>query len=270
MNSGIDYFDSLPKMACGLGRLVMGHAFDQPVNERPTLLLVHGAFHGAWCYGLWLQELDRLGWPAASLDVRGHGGLHQTGEFHRFGVYDMAEDIRAVQKLVNRPIVLCGHSLGALMVGVAAEAMTLAGLVLLAPSPPGQLSGAKSIPRVPEDKAIMPPSLTTAGEKFFPRLDMETIAILVSRLVPESPVLLNDRFTLRVPVDNEKINAPALCISSGLDDLELHPPGQDEAVATFYGGEYHHLPNASHCFMCDPDWGAGLEIILNWLGGVDS
>ena len=119
------------------------------------------------------------------------------------------------------------------MVGVAAEAMTLAGLVLLAPSPPGQLFGAKSIPRVPEDKAIMPPSLTTAGEKFFPRLDIETIAILVSRLVPESPVLLNDRFTLRVPVDNEKIKAPALCISSGLDDLELHPPGQDEGVATF-------------------------------------
>lgn len=264
LDFALEYFDQLPARPCGEGRLVTGRAFTADASGRPPALLVHGAFHGAWCYGLWLRELDRLGWPAAALDIRGHGGLAQAPDFVRQGVREMIADIRAAGGLIGRPPILCGHSLGALLAGAAAEEMDLAGLVLLAPSPPGQLPGAKALPPVPETGAVAPPNLAAAVEKFFPRLDAETARPLVARLTPESPVLLNDRMELRVPVDRSKIDAPALSVSAGLDDADLHPPGQDEAVGAFYRGPNRHLPNASHCFMCDPDWELGLNAILDW------
>lgn len=264
MDFALDYFDQLPTRPSAEGRLVAGRAAAAPSLDQPPVLLVHGAFHGAWCYGLWLRELDRLGWPGYALDIRGHGGLPQGPAFVGHGVRDMIADIRAAGDLIGRPPILAGHSLGALLVGAAAEAMDLAGLVLLAPSPPGQLPGAKALPPVPETTVIAPPDLTTAVDKFFPRLDAATAAPLVDRLTPESPVLLNDRMELRVPVDQDRISVPALCVSAGLDDADLHPPGQDEAVGAFYGGSNRHLANASHCFMCDPDWSVGLNAILDW------
>jgi len=263
MEFALDYMDGLRVERVGDGRLFLGDAIDN-ADGPPLVLLVHGAFHGAWCYGLWMRELDRRGWPAAALDIRGHGGLAQDDAFVAAGVRDMAADIVAAGRELGRPPILCGHSLGALLVGVAAEDMDLAGLVLMAPSPPGQLPGAKALPTVPETDVIAPPELATAASKFFPRLGAAKAAPLVERLTSESPVLLNDRMALRVPVDREKISARALSISAGLDDQDLHPPGQDAAVGAFYGGPNQHLPNASHCFMCDPDWDAGLEAILNW------
>ncbi len=266
MDFAFDYVDNLPHEPAGQGRLLKGAAFAKADGTRPPILLVHGAYHGAWCYALWMRELDRHGWPVAALDVRGHGGLPQDANFADAGVRQMAEDIVAAGDLIETPPILCGHSLGALLVGVAAETMDLAGLVLLAPSPPGQLPGARALPAIAEGKVKSPPDLSTASANFFPRWagDPAAVAKLVGRLTPESPVLQNERFRLSVPVDRDAIDAPALCIACGLDSEDLHPPGQDKAVADFYDAEYRILPNASHCLMVDPDWQTGLNSILDW------
>lgn len=265
MDFAFDYLDGLTAEPADQGRLYKGSGLTADL-DRPPLLLVHGAFHGAWCYGLWLRELDRQGWPAAALDVRGHGGLARESDFPTFGVRAMAADIVAAGAVLGRPPILCGHSLGALLAGVAAEAMDLAGLVLLAPSPPGQLAGAKALPAIPGGAAVPPPAREEAAAKFFPRWDGDDAAVevLTARLTPQSPVLLNERFALSVPVDRAAIDASALVIECGLDNPDLHPPGQDAAVADFYGGDYRHLPGASHCLMVDPDWQVGLRAILDW------
>lgn len=265
MDFAFDYLDGLSTLPAGQGRLYLGAALAADPDQ-PPLLLVHGAFHGAWCYGLWLRELDRRGRPAAALDIRGHGALARDDAFAGTGVRAMADDIVAAGTAVGRPPILCGHSLGALLVGVAAEVMELAGLVLLAPSPPGQLPGARALPVVLADAVVAPPDAATAAAKFFPRWDGDAAALaaLSGRLTPESPVLLNERFELSVPVDRAAIDAPALVIECGLDSPDLHPPGQDKAVADFYGGAYRLLPGASHCLMVDPDWRIGLQAILDW------
>jgi len=266
MDFAFDYLDDLPHEPAGQGRLYKGVAFHAADKARPPILLVHGAYHGAWCYGLWMRELDRIGWPAAALDVRGHGGLPQDADFAHAGVRDMAADIVAAGALMGAPPILCGHSLGALLAGVAAETMDLAGLVLMAPSPPGQLPGARALPDIPEGQVKPPPDAATAAANFFPKwaADATLITMLSERLTPESPVLQNQRFRLTVPVDRDAIDAPALCIECGLDNQDLHPPGQDKAVAEFYGAAYHYLPNVSHCLMVDPDWQAGLNVTLDW------
>ncbi len=260
----LDYFSSLKRIDVGKGQLIEGRANGRTTAECPPILFVHGAFHGAWCYGLWIRELDRMQWPAAAIDIRGHGDVLPDEVFLDEGAEAFADDIVKAIAAMPLPPILVGHSLGGLLVGIAASCVQVAGLVLLAPSPPNQLAGAKVIPGVPEGAAIAVPDPERTVPWFFPRWKLEDIRPVLDRLTPESPVALNDRLQLRVGVEREKIDAPALCIAAGLDDPDLHPEGQDEAIAAFYGADYLHLPNASHCFMVDPDWQVGLTAILDW------
>jgi pimeloyl-ACP methyl ester carboxylesterase len=43
------------------------------VPIRSRFLLVHGAFHGAWCFAALQAELDRRGFASYSVDLPGHG-----------------------------------------------------------------------------------------------------------------------------------------------------------------------------------------------------
>lgn len=260
----LGYFDGLATAPAGKGRVVFGKAFAEDGAGDPPVLLVHGAFHGAWCYAPWMRELDRLRWPSAAVELRGHGAVAPDADFPGDGAEAMAGDIVDAIAAMPAPPILVGHSLGALLVGIAASRATVAGLVILTPSPPGQLPGAKTLPAVPEGVVVAPPSPDAVLPKFFPRWRLQDIGPLHARLSPESPVLLNDRFLLRVDVAREAIDAPALCIEAGLDDADLHPQGQDAAVAAFYGADYVYLPEASHCLMVDPDWPVGLSAILDW------
>ena len=36
-------------------------------------VLVHGGFHGAWCWSRTVAELERLGHEAVAIDLPGHG-----------------------------------------------------------------------------------------------------------------------------------------------------------------------------------------------------
>jgi pimeloyl-ACP methyl ester carboxylesterase len=36
-------------------------------------VLIHGGFHGAWCWSRTVPELERLGHEAVAVDIPGHG-----------------------------------------------------------------------------------------------------------------------------------------------------------------------------------------------------
>jgi len=90
------------------------------VKSSRHVVLVHGAWHGGWCFS-WLQkELDRRGIPSYAIDLPGHGASVQ-------GLGDLAGDATAVrdflQVLADRGItdpVLVGHSYGGAVISQAA------------------------------------------------------------------------------------------------------------------------------------------------------
>ena len=44
------------------------------MSRRPSLLFIHGGFHGAWCWDEYmLPWFARQGWHAVALSLRGHG-----------------------------------------------------------------------------------------------------------------------------------------------------------------------------------------------------
>lgn len=256
------HIDTMTVRDLSQARLYRGR---QPAQrDAPVILFVHGGYHGAWCYSAWLHYLERAGLPVAAIDLRGHGGLPQGPAFHDTRVTEFADDVVEACRALDSPVVLAGHSLGGLIVGVAASRWPSAGLILLAPSPPGQMPGAAPVTPLPEGAPFGPPPEPTAREKFAPGLEHLDLGPMLSRLCAESPRALNERYRLEVPVDREKIHGPALCIGAGRDLHTLHPPGQDRAVADFYGARYVELPDAVHSMMVTPQWRDGADVILDW------
>jgi pimeloyl-ACP methyl ester carboxylesterase len=79
------------------------------------------------------------------------------------GINDYATDAAEAARALARPVVLLGHSLGALVAMRAAEMLgDAAGLLLVAPSPPGNLPGAAPVPEVAEGAMLPPPEVPIA------------------------------------------------------------------------------------------------------------
>jgi pimeloyl-ACP methyl ester carboxylesterase len=81
-----------------------------------TVLLVHGAWHGAWCWAPLQAELDRRGVPSLAVDLPGHG-------VSSLPLTDLYGDAQAVAEALGRisgPVVLVGHSYGGAVITEAA------------------------------------------------------------------------------------------------------------------------------------------------------
>jgi pimeloyl-ACP methyl ester carboxylesterase len=78
-------------------------------------VLIHGGFHGAWCWSRAIPELENLGHEAIAIDIPGHGErVHEEAT--------MAGRLDAVLAVLQPGDVLVGHSGGGLEITRAADA----------------------------------------------------------------------------------------------------------------------------------------------------
>src|SRR5688500_7189124 len=103
----------------------------------PTLLLVHGAWHGAWCWERFTPWLEARGYRVVAPDLRKHGAKTERGGLRWTRIGEYVEDVEAALRSVERPVVLVGHSMGGLIVHEVLERQGAAGTVLLASVPTG-------------------------------------------------------------------------------------------------------------------------------------
>jgi pimeloyl-ACP methyl ester carboxylesterase len=81
-------------------------------------VLVHGGFHGAWCWSRTMAELERLGHEAIAVDLPGHGERRRETEPTTF-----AGRRQAIVSEVRAGDVLVGHSGGGFDITSAADAV---------------------------------------------------------------------------------------------------------------------------------------------------
>ena len=86
-----------------------------------TFVLVHGAWHGAWCWRRLVPLLAAAGQNVLAPDLPGHGAdpAPPAGQ----GLADYVARVLQVIASCDGPVVLVGHSLGGLVVAAVAEAM---------------------------------------------------------------------------------------------------------------------------------------------------
>jgi pimeloyl-ACP methyl ester carboxylesterase len=86
-----------------------------------NFVLIHGGFHGAWCWAKLGPLLAEQGHGVAALDMPGNGADMTPHDQITLECY--AQKICGVLETADAPVILVGHSLGGMSISLAAERM---------------------------------------------------------------------------------------------------------------------------------------------------
>jgi pimeloyl-ACP methyl ester carboxylesterase len=95
-------------MARSRGDVVTDDERQQHLEESP-IVLVHGAFHGGWCWDAVKAELEGRGRRVEVVPQLPNGGATPDGVG---GLHDDAAAVRGVLARIGEPVTLVGHSYG--------------------------------------------------------------------------------------------------------------------------------------------------------------
>lgn len=91
----------------------------QPIPEH--FVLVHGAWHGAWCWNKIQALLEEEGHTVTVIDLPGHG-IDFSDPLY-IALYDYEEKITStLDSIEEEQVILVGHSMGGIAISMAAEA----------------------------------------------------------------------------------------------------------------------------------------------------
>ncbi|MFD3191168.1 alpha/beta fold hydrolase [Sedimentitalea sp. HM32M-2] len=231
-------------------------------------LLVHGSFHGAWCWRDLIPALTARGHMARAIDLPGHGQDHTPPEQQTLaGCRD------AVLAASTPQTIVVGHSWGGYPISAAAEAdprAMRALIYLCAYVPVSGLSlvdmrkAAKEQPLLPAIQrdpdglscSVLP---SRAVETFYHDCPPDSIAYALNRLQPQiiapqtTPLFVSARFA----------SVPKAYIRCARDRT-IPPEYQSEMTRDWPADRLYQMDSAHSPFFSDP---AGLAAMLNTIAG---
>ena len=251
----------------------------QPASgpSRPApLLFVHGAFVAAWCWAEhFLPWFAARGWEAHAVSLRGHGASAGRDSLDFAGIDDYVADVVAAARGLDRPPVLIGHSMGAIVVQRAARRVGAPAMALLAPVPPQGLSGSLFSLAMRDPPLFFALNALQLGGDDAPALKRMR-DYLFSASVTESDVRRHLRRTQRESqralIDlawpqqlwiRESRGIPALVAGAANDAFFTVP--MIEETARFHGVEAKIFEGTAHAMMLEPEWEAIAGHVHAWL-----
>ncbi len=110
---------------------------------RPPLLLIHGAYCGAWVWQRhFMPFLASNGYHGIAISLRGHGQSDGHSTLDLLGIQDFVDDAEYAASLLESAPVVIGHSMGGLIAQIMSTRHPLKGMALLAAVPPHGLATA--------------------------------------------------------------------------------------------------------------------------------
>lgn len=88
-------------------------------NKEKTYLLIHGAWHGAWCWNKVVPLMTSKGYKVIAIDLPGHGS--DTTNAHAILLDDYVKKVTDTANGIEGQIILVGHSMGGIVISQAAE-----------------------------------------------------------------------------------------------------------------------------------------------------
>jgi non-heme chloroperoxidase len=253
--------------------------------SKGDVLLIHGAFAGAWTFERLRGALQRQDWRCHAPDLPFHGeafaGREPHPELRRQGLAEYRQFLeRAIARLPEKPVII-GHSLGGLLAQQLAARQLARAIVLLAPSPPSgvwqhsktELQAAIGVLWHTGElwrKAVQPEWHAAAlysMDRMPPALQRQAFA----RLCPESGRALFETLhwwldwhgASRVPA--YRIDVPVLVVVGEED--KVNSPGTCQAIARRYGNRatYRTIPQMSHFIFGEPAEPQLTAVVTDWL-----
>lgn len=255
----------------GLRHLPAAGAQGRPrpaVAALPSLLFLHGAGCGGW---VWEEGF------AAHLAEAGFSGwvLDMARETHHrpSGLTDYVMQARVALARLRGPVVLVGHSLGALVAQRLLMEPAVRGAALLTPVPPEGLwfSSARlaltdpvlwaEAARMDAPVGSAPPELATT--LFSAAMPQPRAHALVARMGGESRAALLEA-QLPQPVPHGWLHGRRVLVLGAGED-RLIPADAVRRCALWHGTEAEFLPGMGHLMMLEPGWDALAARIEGWL-----
>ncbi|MEU8763295.1 alpha/beta fold hydrolase [Streptomyces sp. NPDC048659] len=234
-------------------------------HERPALLLVHGAWHGAWCWDPVRVALQAAGRHVHVVDLpsaRPSYGGSWDGADRPVGMADDAEAIREALRAVDGPVVVVAHSYGGVPATEAvADAPNVVRVVYLAAF---QLDVGESMAtflggHVPDDGTGQARPPADAMTSFYDDVPEEEAARAIARLRPQSV----RSFTEPVTAAGWRTVPSTYVVCE--NDRTFDPARQAELARR--AGSVHRLPSGHSPFLSMPD---GLAALLDGIGVGDA
>jgi len=128
-----------------------------------TFVLVHGAWHGGWCWQRVRDRLTELGNGRHTVYTPTLSGLAERRHLIRYPI-DLTTHVTDIVNLITwedlHDVVLCGHSFGGLVVTGAADALgdRIGALVYLDAFVPEDGDTGASVGRIPPPEGVLVPS----------------------------------------------------------------------------------------------------------------
>ena len=252
--------------------------------KRPSLVMIHGAFCGAWSFDDFRGAFE-ADYAVHAPTLRYHDcGRNPPREFGRTSLLDYLADLEKLIASLDEMPVLIGHSMGGLLAQMLAAKGKARACVLLAPSAPWgvlpstifEIASAQTLLFSGGDYrgTIIQPSYQIAAAHSLDRLDASTRSSVYARFVPESGQatfeIMNWSFDLRraALVRARDVTCPVLCLV-GSDD-KINPPSTVSRIAARYQGRarFEELQGHSHWLIGEPGWENIATRAHAWLDSV--
>jgi len=240
------------------------------------LLLLHGAFAGAWCWQEhFLDLLARQGRRAAALSLRGHGASEGRRHLRLATIEDFLHDIHMAVRAMPEPPIVVGHSLGGYLAQLLPGVVPVKALVLVSSLPPDGLAlvGARLACTDPffwaegifgsAGRHKSPDELAGLELLFGAGISRGDRLRFARQMVPESPVALGQAHLPRWVLPAQAARIPTL-VMQGTEDRMIWE-GTAMRTALYHGAEMTRIPGGSHLFMLDATAPEAARLLLDWL-----
>lgn len=246
-----------------------------------SLVLIHGAFAGPWCFDDYNRFFSDRGWVCHAPALRYHDGdpkAEPDADFANTSIVDYTADMVAFVQTLDAPPILIGHAVGGLVAQQVAAKGLASGVVLINPNAAwGMLpetDDERAVARAfmeqgPFWKAPLRVDFDLIAPYALNKLDEATQHAVFDRLGPESGRVMFEMFFWMfddhraIAVDFDRVTCPVLVVSGEEDRAVRHAVGQE--IASRYGsnGTFHLARGHAHYLFMEPGW----EDVANYCAG---
>ncbi len=258
------------------GELNVIRAAPKRGTDKPPVLLVHGAWHGAWCWEEhFLPFFAEKGHEARALDLRGHGSSQAKKAMRWNRIRDYVDDVVSVAGSFDRPPVVIGHSMGGLVCQhLANRGVTLAGIGLLCTVPSYGVWKTTANIAVHQPLDFLKANATLslyplvadwrAARHLFLEEDTpeDEARAFAARLTDESYLGFLDMLAFALP-KRRPADLPMTVVGAERDTI--FSPASQRHTARFHGCDCAIVDAAPHDLMLASQWRQAADLFAQWI-----